>query len=110
LPSVRELQREVGIWANLNFPTDDSTISVLGLVEEVGEVCRAILKREQGIRGTEEEWTEKIREEMGDVFIKLCHVAELEGVDLQSIIESRWSEVSQRNWLEDKAGHGMPDD
>lgn len=105
---VQILQLEVDEWASRNFPDDTPEAVVLGLMEEAGEVARASLKRYQGIRGTTEEWDAELRKECGDVFIKLCHVANVYGFGLADAVEARWGEVSLRDFVADKQGHGMP--
>lgn len=54
----------------------------LALAEEAGEVCRAILKRAEGTRGTPEEWTAAVRKEVGQVFLVLCGISSLEEFSL----------------------------
>lgn len=66
---------EIEEWLEDNFPNDDRATVLLGLVEEVGELCRTQVKSEQGIRGSEEQWYNEAKKELGDVFIKLVHVA-----------------------------------
>jgi len=106
--TIAEMQNEVAPWVGSNFPNDTVETATLGVTEEAGELARAVLKRYQGIRGTFEEWTEEMRKELGDVFIKLCHVASLAGIDLEYAIADRWNEVRHRDWTTDKQGHGLP--
>jgi NTP pyrophosphatase (non-canonical NTP hydrolase) len=105
---IYQLQDQVGGWVLRNFPTDTRQTAVLGAAEEVGELCRAALKHYQGIRGTAEEWEAEVRKETADVFLKLCHVAVLWGFDLGSVIDTRWAEISERDWITDPVGHGLP--
>lgn len=103
-------QHEVADWVERNFGRDRLDITTLGLVEEVGELCRAILKREQGVRGSFDEWTAEIRKELGDVMIKLLDVADKAGFDLATVTTLRWRTVSQRDFRADPRGHGLPAD
>jgi NTP pyrophosphatase (non-canonical NTP hydrolase) len=105
--TVADTQREVKLWTDHNFPGESLLSVTLGLAEEVGEVCRAVLKQHQGIRGTHEEWQEEIQKELGDVFIKLCHVATTAGIDFRGAITVRWADVRKRDWIADKTGHGI---
>lgn len=107
---IEHLQDEIGEWQEYNFPAKtpfDNAISTLGLVEEVGEMCRSIVKMEQGIRGTREEWMEDLKKELGDVFIKLCDVSNRYDVNLSNAIHDRWQNVRKRDWQKDKIGHGV---
>lgn len=105
--TITTLQAQIAGWTDHNFPLDDAVDIASGTAEEVGELCRAALKRKQRIRGTEEEWTAEIQKEVGDIFIKLCHMAAVEGFDLHDAIVARWREVRQRDWVVDPIGHGM---
>lgn len=100
-------QEQVAAWVAHNFPDDTPETVVLGLAEETGEVCRASLKRFQGIRGTREEWSAEIRKECADVLLKLYHVAVVEGFDLGEALDERWAEISKRDWQSNKIGHGI---
>lgn len=110
-PSVElpELQRGVAAWVAHNFGESTRVAEALGLAEEVGELCRAVLKQEQGIRGTYEEWDEEIAKELGDILIKLTSVATACGVDLDRAVVDRWATVRQRDFRADPIGHGIPD-
>jgi NTP pyrophosphatase (non-canonical NTP hydrolase) len=104
---VRALQDDVDAWVERNFGHDNELATVGGLVEETGEVMRAVVKRSQGIRGTTEEWDAELRKEAADVFIKLCDVASFYGFDLANAINERWDVVKQRDWKADPTGHGI---
>jgi NTP pyrophosphatase (non-canonical NTP hydrolase) len=106
---IRNLQRDVNAWVTRNFDNSELT-AVVGLVEEVGELCRAVVKMEQGIRGTRDEWSQEIRKETGDIFIKLCDVARFYEFDLSDAVRERWADVSQRNWKANPIGHGIQDE
>lgn len=51
LIDLTEFQNEVKAWTDKNFPDDHPHQPLLGIAEEVGELCHAHLKMEQGIRG-----------------------------------------------------------
>jgi NTP pyrophosphatase (non-canonical NTP hydrolase) len=93
-------------WTDRNFPNDTRVTATLGLTEEVGELARAALKQWQGLRGTAEEWDKEAAKEIGDVFIKLVHIAHLFQFDLYGCVTARWEEISRRDWTVDKTGHG----
>lgn len=105
---IRYMQDEVDEWNQRQPWADDPPIVVVvGLGEECGEVQRAVLKMHQGIRGTEQEWRAEVEKEMGDVFIKLCALAESLDMDLETAIGMRWAEIKQRNFTKDPQGHGI---
>ena len=104
---IRLLQEDMADWQQRHFGDGDELSASVGLAEEVGEVCRAVVKRHQGIRGTREEWDAEIRKEVGDVFIKLVDVARTYGFDLADAIAERWGTIQRRNWKADPQGHGI---
>lgn len=72
---------------------------LLGVVEEVGELCHAHLKNEQGIRGTPEEWRTKKQDAIGDILIYLLDYCTREELDAEECLETAWAEVSARDWI-----------
>jgi len=102
-------QVEVAAWVQRNFPAVDLGFNTLGLVEEIGEFCRALLKREQGVRGTYEEWTTEAAKELGDIMIKLLSIADATGFDLPTVTALRWNTVKERDFVNDPKGHGLPE-
>ncbi len=107
--SLRKLQEDIATWSSYNFGPDVTTMqSIVGLPEEVGELCRAVLKKYQGIRGTAEEWDAEIEKEIGDVLIKLCEFANRAGVDIEDAVFKRWAVVGMRNFVDNPIAHGLP--
>jgi NTP pyrophosphatase (non-canonical NTP hydrolase) len=126
---ITALQSAVAVWLARNFPDRNPLTVIAGTVEEAGELCalvnpkiakelikrvarlcRAAVKLDQGIRGTEAEWRAEIAKEVGDVVIKLCDVCDWYDIDLEAAIADRWNTVRNRDWRTDPQGHGRPDD
>lgn len=106
---LRNMQASVAAWRSRQPWADEGPVeTTLGLAEETGELCRAVLKMHQGIRGTRGEWMAEARKELGDVVIKACDVATVLGIDLVDAVDERWQQVSQREFGVDNRGHGMP--
>lgn len=103
---------DVGRWADRNFrrldPDVDAVATTLGMVEEAGEVARAVLKRHQRIRGTSEEWIAEATKEVGDVVIKLADICYVLGIDFTEAVARRWERVRERDFVADPIGHGLP--
>lgn len=111
----RDFIERVRFWLVSNFGPDgldtrSELTVVLGFSEEAGELARPVVKMNQGIRGTREEWLGKLQEEIGDVFIKLVDIADWYGLDLVDVIEARFAEISERDWVKDRIGHGLGED
>jgi len=105
--ALSDYQEEMGRWFDHNFPQETPEIAMLSFVEEVGEACRALAKRAQGIRGTREAWNEELENELGDAFISIVRVCHAEGLDLESIVAVRWSTIKERDYQKDKIQHGI---
>jgi len=101
------MKDETSAWFLANFPNEDRVSVTLGLCEEVGEVARAVLKQHQGIRGSYTEWDEEIRKELGDVYLKLLHLAYYCQIDLDEAIQERWEVIRKRDWVTNPTGHGI---
>jgi NTP pyrophosphatase (non-canonical NTP hydrolase) len=82
----------------------DTFHSGLLLAEEAGEVCRAILKRMQGIRGTRDEWTAMVRKECIDVQLVLLGIAHYEGFSLAGALSEFWPQIEARDVNHDPIG------
>lgn len=70
----KQLVSERTEWVNHNFPPDTPSHSVLGVIEETGELVHHYLKAEQGIRGTSLEHMAEMRDAIGDITIYLLGV------------------------------------
>lgn len=64
-----DLQECAYDWQLYNFGQQENELILLGMCEEVGELCHAELKMEQGIRGTPEEHEAQMRDAIGDILI-----------------------------------------
>lgn len=103
------LQHAVAQWVTHNFGEPSRVEDALGLAEETGELCRAVLKQQQEVRGTHAEWQDEIEKELGDVVIKALSVAQTCGVDLNAAVHNRWEVIRLRDFRADPIGHGIPD-
>lgn len=93
------LQAEVGEWADKNFPHNRNHSTLLGLVEEVGELSRAHLKFEQGVRYTKDEACDLMFDAIGDTLIYLAAYCHDNGFSLQECVTEVWAEVKKRDWV-----------
>jgi NTP pyrophosphatase (non-canonical NTP hydrolase) len=98
MKELRVLQNEVGEWGDRNFPDSLAVEPLLGVAEEVGELCHAQLKGIQGIRHTPVEIYKMKKDAVGDILIFLAHYCHKNNLDLQDCLEQTWSEVKQRDW------------
>ena len=80
LQEFESLQERIWAWQHANFGADKVCHPLLGMCEEAGELVHAVLKMSQGIRGSEAEHTDAIKDALGDILIYLidffrrCHL------------------------------------
>jgi NTP pyrophosphatase (non-canonical NTP hydrolase) len=96
---LREIQVEHRRWIDHNFPGETKHQSVFGMMEELGELCHHLLKRDQGIRGGDVDHAAEIRDACADLVIFMMTLADNEGFDLLNAINEAWEEVKQRDWV-----------
>lgn len=94
------LQEKAQLWREHSFPPEHRTavLQTLGISEESGELSHAVLKREQGIRGTDEEHAASERDAVGDIVIYLTGFCSSRGYSLQECVEEAWAGVCKRDW------------
>jgi len=78
---IREWADERGLYAG-----GDTKTQSLKLVEEVGEICRAILKDNHS----------DIEDGIGDAVVVLTNLAELQGTSIEACIERAYNEIKDR--------------
>lgn len=100
LNQIQEEQRE---WSTRVFGPQDATLPLLGVVEEVGELCHAVLKRKQGIRHDEDHLANE-QDAIGDIVIYLLDYCNRRGYNLLQLVNDAWEIVRQRD---KSAGGGL---
>ena len=101
--SLRKIQTDQAAWSKKNFGIHPSWQPLLGVSEEVGELCHAYLKRTQAIRNSEDH-DAKLRDAVGDLVIYLCDFCSCEGIDLEDVVNQVWQEVRRRDWKKNPDG------
>lgn len=120
-----EIQAEIRNWANQfgnNVSKDDTSISyncplgaippLLGMMEEIGELARAVARRHQG-RGFSDpvEHRDAKEDALADCLVFMCDYANREDIDLLSVLNRVWATVQRRKaktWVADKAKEKAP--
>ena len=67
ISKINLIKDEIQVWANRNFPTTKFEHCILGMHEEIGELCHAVLKEYQGIR--KEDFGAAKKDAIGDIAI-----------------------------------------
>lgn len=106
-------QEESGEYVERSWPGETIMHAALGLAEEgtelllayrVGQMTRAVLKREHGTRGTRDEWTAEIRKESADLLLVLLDIARREDFSLARALIDRQAEIEARSLDHDPVG------
>lgn len=91
-------QAEHEVWERHNFGEVPWWQPALGVSEEVGELHHALLKAEQGIRGSAEDHDAAAQDAVGDVVVYLTALCTARGWSLADILRDTWAEVQARDW------------
>ena len=97
MKDLHKLQEEVMKWAQYNFPKAQPWEPLVGLMEEVGELSHAHLKKHQKIRLEEDHDANKV-DAVGDIVIYLADYCWRNGISLSKAVSSAWEEVKKRDW------------
>jgi NTP pyrophosphatase (non-canonical NTP hydrolase) len=98
--TFKELQSIASKWSRENFGEHFGTgyRNLLGLSEEVGELCHAQLKGEQGIRHTSEEILKLKKDAVGDIIIFLANYCDSQKIEMSECVEMALNEILKRDW------------
>jgi NTP pyrophosphatase (non-canonical NTP hydrolase) len=98
--NLNDIQNLAAHWNRVNFGGHFGTgyRNLLGLSEEVGELCHAHLKGEQGIRHTPEEILSKKKDAIGDIVIFLCNYCDSQNISLEECVYISWKEIENRKY------------
>lgn len=96
--SLREFQTMCSEWQKRNFGDHFGTgyRNLLGVSEEVGELCHAHLKGEQNIKHTPEKIIELKKDAIGDIAIFLMNYCSSQNLDFQECVEHAWNQIKDR--------------
>ena len=103
--SINEIQSYIKeVMQIRGFNKEKSSDKILLLVEEVGELAKAIRKNENnlGIDKTKEYNYSSIESEIADVFIVLLSICDILNVDLLKAFLNKEEENIKRVWLVNK--------
>lgn len=91
------LQYVCEVWASYNFPNKKPYQPLLGVSEEVGELCHAHLKQEQGIRNISDFQNDKV-DAVGDIIIYLADYCNQNKINMQLAVVETARKVFKRDW------------
>ena len=103
--SINEIQSYIKkVMEVRGFNKEKSSDKILLLVEEVGELAKAIRKNERklGIDKTKEYNYSSIESEIADIFIVLLSICDILNIDLLKVFLEKEEENIKRTWSMDK--------
>ena len=103
--SINEIQSYIKkVMEVRGFNKEKTSDKILLLVEEVGELAKAIRKNERklGIDKTKEYNYSSIESEIADVFIVLLSICDILNMDLLKVFLEKEEENIKRTWSIDK--------
>ena len=103
--SINEIQSYIKeVMEIRGFNKEKSSDKILLLVEEVGELAKAIRKNERklGIDKTKEYNYSSIESEIADIFIVLLSICDILNMDLLKVFLDKEEENIKRTWSMDK--------
>jgi NTP pyrophosphatase (non-canonical NTP hydrolase) len=106
--SLATLQQRVHDWRKAAYPdTRGIELQALGVAEESGELCHAVLKYKQGIRGYGFDKThEEVADAIGDIIIYAMGVADTLDISVEEALYKTVEHVINRNITQGSdAGH-----
>lgn len=97
--SLATLQQRVHDWRKKAYPdTRSIELQALGVAEESGELCHAVLKYKQGIRGYDFEKThDEVGDAIGDIIIYAMGVADMLDISVEEALYKTVEHVINRN-------------
>lgn len=106
--ALSTLQVQLARWQNENFTATTNEHLALGIAEEAGELCHAILKHVQKIRGMADRdaYRAAALDAVADISIYCMNLCTGLRADYGTLIEETAQNVMKRNWNKDKQTGG----
>jgi NTP pyrophosphatase (non-canonical NTP hydrolase) len=121
MKTLPEIQAEIGKWAKEQFKENasqdieavhcgsrlGSLPALLGMVEELGELCRVVARKIQGRWSNEKNGDPMAAkaDALADCMVFMCDYATREDIDLMEVLNLVWEKVCRRrqaSWVTDK--------
>ena len=92
------IQHLAADWQKKNFGEPIPHQALLGLSEEVGELCHAHLKGEQKISHTPEKVVHMKKDAVGDIVIFLANYCNSQNFSFDECVIQAWDEIKNREY------------
>lgn len=101
------LQTDLHEWQREHFPDTGADESLMGAVEELGELAHATLKGKQGLEGERfATGPEAEKDAIGDCVVFLMQYASSRGYDIEECIEGAAEEALAREYEPERGCEG----
>jgi NTP pyrophosphatase (non-canonical NTP hydrolase) len=94
---LKQLQQEHNAWKRLQLGAHRIDTSLMGLMEETGELAGAIRKERQGI-DDQAKLIQKQRSGIADITMCLVDICNVRGWDYEEIVANKWAVVKERDY------------
>jgi NTP pyrophosphatase (non-canonical NTP hydrolase) len=95
---LKDIQEQHQKWQKRNFGEIPPEDSLIGIMEELGELSHSFLKQKQGVRFNEDH-NKNMRDAIGDIVIFLISFCSSKGWDFEEVVFLVWQEVKRRDWI-----------
>lgn len=96
---VSEVQQYIkNMYSTLGWTSNDPRDRILYLTEEVGELAHAVRKKLGHSIDLSKEGDDTVEDEVADVFITLCALCNVMGVDLSKAFLQKQAKNCKRTW------------
>jgi NTP pyrophosphatase (non-canonical NTP hydrolase) len=104
---LSDLQTDLHEWQRERFPDSGAEESLMGALEELGELAHATLKGKQGLEGERfSTGPEAEKDAIGDCVVFLMQYASSRGYDIEECIEAAAGEALAREYECECERHG----
>ena len=98
-PTIKDFQRYVEqLEAERGFNDQHVAQKCLLLGEEVGELFKAVRKHEAGLRIDDKSKIGSVEEELADILIYVCAIANKSGIDMERAFREKEEKNKTRTW------------
>ena len=95
--TISDYQKELSQFDKAKKPRDYTSMLILAIVEEVGEVSRAYLAK-KGRKGKHHRaiYDETYKQELGDIILAIMKLANIKNIDLDKQIQYSLKKIKRR--------------
>ncbi|MFC1711069.1 MazG nucleotide pyrophosphohydrolase domain-containing protein [Patescibacteria group bacterium] len=98
--TISDYQKELAKFDKDKKPKDYTSMLILGVVEEVGEMARAYLaKKGRKPKNLRAQMDETYKQELGDIILAIMKLANIKKIDLDKLVRYSLDKIKKRKKL-----------